>query len=58
MHRLVRCKHERRCSHACEEDASFTDVKIKPQIGNGTRDVNNVMPGSADDFGDLRKTVR
>ena len=34
MHGLVRCKHERRCSRTRGEDASFTDVKIKPQIGN------------------------
>ena len=30
-------QHERRCSRACGEDASFTDVKIKPQIENETR---------------------
>ena len=29
MHRLVRCKHGRRCWRACEEDVSFTDVKMK-----------------------------
>ena len=29
MHRLVRCKHERKCSRTREEDTSFTDVKIK-----------------------------
>ena len=32
-------QHERRCSHARArgEDASFTDVKIKAQIGNVSR---------------------
>ena len=35
-----------RCSRARGEYASFTDVKIKPQIGNGTREVNDQMPGS------------
>ena len=43
MHGLVRCKHERRCSRARWGDASFTDVKIKPQIGNRIREVNDVM---------------
>ena len=32
MHRLVRWRHECRCSRALGEDASFTDVKIRPQI--------------------------
>ena len=43
MHVLVRCKHERRCSRARGEDAPFTDVKIKLQIGNGPGGVNDVM---------------
>ena len=34
---------------------SFTDVEIKSQIGIETREANDVMPGSAEDFGDLRK---
>ena len=34
MHGLVRCKHERRCSHACEADVSFRDVTIRiPERG-------------------------
>ena len=37
VHGLVRCKHERRYSRARGEDASFTDVKIKPQIANEIR---------------------
>ena len=36
-HGLVRRKHERRCSRTHREDASFTDIKIKPQMRNGTR---------------------
>ena len=28
-HGLVRCKHERRCSHARGADVSFRDVKIE-----------------------------
>ena len=43
MHGLVRFKHERRCSHERGEDASFTDVKIKPQIEIGPGGVNAVM---------------
>ena len=43
MHGLVRCKHESRCSHTRGEDASFTDVKIKLQIGNMNGVVNDVM---------------
>ena len=29
MHGLVKCKHERRCSHASGADVSFRDVTIK-----------------------------
>ena len=57
MHGLVRCKHECRCSRARGEDASFTDVKIKPQIGNWTRECEwrHALEAWAKDFGDLRK---
>ena len=58
MHGLVRCKHVRRCSCACGEDASFTDVKIKPQIANRTRGCEwcHAAEAWAEDFGDLRKS--
>ena len=36
-HGLVRCKLERRCWRDRGEDVSFTDVKIKSQIGSVTR---------------------
>ena len=43
MHGLVRCKFERRYWRARGEDVLFTDVKIKPQIGNEAGGVNDVM---------------
>ena len=37
---------------------SFTDVKIKiPRWEISRGEVNDVMPGSAEDLGDLRKAV-
>ena len=42
VHSLVRYKHDCRCSRMRGEDASFTDVKIKPQIGNKLGGVNDV----------------
>ena len=56
MHGLVRCKPEHRCSRTRGEDASFIDIKIKPQIGNDTRVVNEVIPGCVGwGFWDLEK---
>ena len=37
---------ERRCSRSRGEYVIITNVMIKTQIGNGTGDVNDVIPGS------------
>ena len=42
--------------HACAERTCHSEMsQQKPQIEIGTREANDVMPGSAEDFGDLRK---
>ena len=57
-HGLVRCKHERRCSSARGEDASFTDVKIKSQIDMwaGGWEWRHAPEVCAEDFGDLKNS--
>ena len=58
MHGLIRCKHEHRCSRVRREDKLFTDVKIKPQIGNGTKgyDWRHAPEAWAEDFWGFEKS--
>ena len=53
MHGVVECM----CSLACGADVTIRDVTIKIPDRNATRDVNDVMPGRAEDFGDLKKAI-
>ena len=57
MHGLVRCKHERGCSHARRADVSFRDVTIEIPDRKQAREwkYRHAPEACAEDFGDLKK---